>query len=72
MSEIEQHCKVDKRLDFQIQDLGYLQELLTEQDLSSADHFLYTTSLGETLKFVRVGKSLWLNEEYNITIRVPI
>jgi len=72
MSEINQHCKVDKRLDLRIQDLGYLQELLTEQDLSSADYFLYTTSLSETLKFVRVGKSLWLNEEYNITIRVPI
>lgn len=70
-SEINQHCKVDKRLDLQIQDLGYLQELLTEQDSSSTNCF-FTTSLSETLKFVRVDKGLWLNEDYNITIRVPI
>lgn len=69
---IDPQCKVSKRLDLRIQDLGDLQQLLTEQDLSRANHFLYITSLGEELKFVRVRKGLWINETYNITIRVPI
>ncbi len=72
MSEIEQHCKVEKRLDLRIQDLGYLQELLIEQNSNNANYFFYITSLGEELKLVRVRKGLWINEDYNITIRVPV
>ncbi len=49
MSKIDQQCQVNGRLDLKIQDLGYLQELLTEQDSSSTNCF-FTTSLSETLK----------------------
>jgi len=62
---------VSKRLDLKIQDLGNLKKLLTEQDSSAANFFCYVTSLGEELKFVRVRKGLWINENYSITIRVP-
>jgi hypothetical protein len=71
MSKINQQCQVNGRLDLRIEDLGYLQELLNEQDSSSASCF-FNTSLSETLKFVRVDGGLWFNEDYNITIRVPV
>ena len=71
MSE-DKHCKVNKRLNLKIQDLSDLAELLAEFDSSAANHFCYYTSLSEELKFVRVRKGLWINENYNITIRTPI
>jgi len=71
MSE-DQQCKVNKRLDLKIQDLGALEKSITEQDSIAATVFCYVTSLGEELKFVRVHKGLWMNENYNITIRVPV
>lgn len=72
MSKIDQHCQVGKRLDLKINDLGDLEKLLTEHNSSNSNYFFYTTSLGEELKFVRVRKGLWINETYNITIRVPV
>lgn len=69
---IDQQCKVSKRLDLRIQDLGDLQQLLSKQNVSSANHFRYTTTLGEEMKFVRFSRGLWINEDYNITIRVPV
>ncbi len=63
---IGQPCKVEKRLDLRIQDLGDLQQLLLQQDATKSNYFFYTTSLGEELKFVRVRKGLWINETYNI------
>lgn len=71
MSEDPQ-CKLVKRLDLRIQDLGYLEQLLTEQDATKCNNFHFFTSLGEELKFTRVRKGLWINEDYNITIRTPI
>lgn len=70
MSE-DQPCKVHKRLDLKIQDLGYLEQLLSEQDATKSNNFCFFTSLGEELKFVRVRKGLWVND-YNITIKVPV
>lgn len=52
MSEINSHCKIDKRLDLRIEDLGALEQLLAQQNSSNANKFCYTTSLGEELKFV--------------------
>lgn len=72
MSKIDQDCKVSKRLDLKIQDLGALQEILAKHNSSNANKCCYITSLGEELKFVRVRKGLWINEDYNITIRVPV
>lgn len=71
MSEINQQCKVSKRLDLNIQDWGYLQQLLAEQNGGSQDRFHYTTVLGEKLKFICICKGHWLNDEYNIALRVP-
>lgn len=69
---IGQDCKVEKRLDLRIQDLGDLQQLIAEHNSNNANYFFYITSLGEELKLVRVRKGLWSNESYNITIRVPV
>lgn len=71
MSEINPHCKIDRRLDLRVEDLGALEKLLIEQNSNNANKFCYVTSLGEELKFVCVEVGLWLNEEYNITLEVP-
>ena len=72
MSGTNQHCKVDKQLALNIQDLSDLAELLAEQDSSAANLFFYYTSLGEELKFVRARRGLWINEDHNFIIRTPI
>lgn len=71
MSEDPQ-CKVSNRLDLNLSDLGNLQKLIAEKNLSTGNVAKYVTSWGEKLKFVRVDTGLWLNENYNITIRVPV
>ncbi len=65
-------CKVEKRLDLKLQDLGDLQQLIAEHNSNNVNYFFYITSLGEKLKFVRLSKGLWINEDYNITIRAPV
>ncbi len=72
MSQVDQDCKISKRLDLRLQDLSDLAELLAEFDSSTANLFCYFTSLGEELKFVRVRRGLWINENHNITIRTPV
>ncbi|KJH69798.1 hypothetical protein [Aliterella atlantica] len=67
----DQPCRLSKRLDLKIQDLRHLEELLIHQDEGSQDRFYYTTTLGEKLKFIRICKSHWLNDEYNIALVIP-
>ncbi len=71
MSE-DQYCQVSKRLDLRLQDLSDLAELLAEFDASATHSFCFYTSLREELKFVRVRRGLWINEDHNITIRTPV